>query len=380
MADDNDDTDAGLAGLSPEFQAMIGGMAGHTAHFAKLLEKRTAKMTEAEAKAKDDEVYLESYSDLDIHEDMLKDHPRVDAYRKAIEHYGPAWKLGGDIRVVDVGSGTGLLAVLCARAGAKSVEAVEASRLAHFLRQVVEANTVKGAVQVHECRAEDLQLDGEEKSVDVIVSEWMGYFLLFENMLPSVLAVRDKHLKPGGLMLPSRCRLRLAPLQDGAWRDAKVGFWRQVAGVDMSALVPLATATACQKPQHRLVPADGLLSAAVDVLDLDLHTAQEGDLHRFQAALDFKLPPGRRLDGFAAWFECDFGEAGMLLSTAPDAPPTHWRQTAFYLKQPLEGGGGLDVQGTVVVQRHEEYSRGYRANFELTAPGRTKRVESFELR
>jgi len=379
MNDHDDGTDPGLAGLSPEFQKMIGGMAGHTATFQKLLERRSAQMSKDAAKKKDDEVYLESYADIDIHEDMLKDGPRVESYRKAIEAQAPNWSKSGTARVVDVGSGTGLLAVLCARAGAQKVEAVEASRLAHFLQQVVEANTKPGAVQVHECRAEDLDL-GEGKTVDCIVSEWMGYFLLFENMLPSVLAVRDKYLKPGGLMLPSKCRLMLAPLQDGAWREGKIGFWNSVAGIDMSALVPLARATACRKPQHRLVPADGLLGTGLTLLDLDLHTCKEGDLAQFSARLDFDLKAGSRLDGFATWFECDFGEAGMLLSTAPDQPPTHWRQTAFYLQQPLEAGGGVSVGGLVKVSRHEEFSRGYRVDFELVTPGRSKREESFELR
>jgi len=336
-------------------------------------------MSKESAKKKDDEVYLESYADIDIHEDMLKDKPRVEAYRAAIEAYGPAWSQNGATRVVDVGSGTGLLAVLCARAGAQKVEAVEASRLAHFLKEVVAANTEPGVVQVHECRAEDLNL-GEGKTVDCIVSEWMGYFLLFENMLPSVLAVRDKYLKPGGLMLPSRCRLLLVPLQDGAWRESKIGFWNDVAGIDMSALSPLARATACRKPQHRLIPADGCLGAPIELLSLDMHTCKEGDLAAFSARLDFDLQAGSRLDGFATWFECDFGDAGMLLSTAPDQAPTHWRQTAFYLQQPLEAGGGISVGGLVRVSRHEEFTRGYRVDFELVAPGRSKRVESFELR
>jgi protein arginine N-methyltransferase 6 len=42
-----------------------------------------------------------------------------------------------------------------------------------------------------------------EDKVDVIISEWMGYMLLYESMLPSVLFARDKWLKPGGLILPS---------------------------------------------------------------------------------------------------------------------------------------------------------------------------------
>uniref|UniRef100_A0A7S4RAN9 type I protein arginine methyltransferase n=1 Tax=Alexandrium monilatum TaxID=311494 RepID=A0A7S4RAN9_9DINO len=376
--DDDDGTDPGLAGLSPEFQAMVGGLAGHTASFAKMLERRTKVGKEA-GQQKDDEVFFESYADLAIHEEMLKDTPRVEAYRRAIERHGPEWARRGDVTVVDVGSGTGLLAVLAARAGAQRVIAVEASRLAHFLRQIVEANSRAGAIEVHECRAEELQLPAGERA-DVIVSEWMGYCLLYENMLPSVLAVRDRYLKPGGAMLPSHCRLQMAPLEDAAWRESKVGFWRDVHGIDMSALAPLATATACEKPQHRVVAPGGLLAPPFEVLALDLSTVTEAELGRFEASLSFEVPAGRRLDGFVAWFECDFGSAGQLLSTGPSEAPTHWRQTVFSLRQTLEGGGGRTVEGLVTVERHEEFTRGYRVTFELTTPGRKRRMESFELR
>lgn len=381
MADDSDD-DPGLAGLSPEFQAMVGGLAGHTASFAKILDRRAAAqaaMKEA-AQEKDDVEYFESYAGLAIHEEMLKDQPRVDAYRQAIEFHGKDWASSGGTTVIDVGSGTGLLAIFSARAGAKRVVAVEASRLAHFLRQIVEASAeARDVVEVKECRAEDLSL-GSEKVADVIVSEWMGYALLFENMLPSVIAVRNKYLKPEGLMLPSRCRLQVAPVEDGAWRDSKLNFWRNVHGIDMSALVPLATATMCEQPQHRCVPPAGVFGKAVEVLCLDLHSVQEADLARFETPLNFEVPAGRRLDGFVAWFECEFGAAGWLLSTGPSETATHWRQTAFMLRQPLDGGGGVAVSGSVVIERHEEYTRGYRVNFDITAPGRKKRMASFELR
>lgn len=39
-------------------------------------------------------------------------------------------------------------------------------------------------------------------SIDVLVSEWMGYCLMYESMLSSVLFARDKWLKPGGAILP----------------------------------------------------------------------------------------------------------------------------------------------------------------------------------
>lgn len=51
------------------------------------------------------------------------------------------------------------------------------------------------------------------------------------------------------------------------------------------------------------------------------------------------IPAGRRLDGFATWFECDFGDGSPKLSTAPAAQATHWKQTIFYLREPVEGEG-----------------------------------------
>jgi predicted RNA methylase len=47
--------------------------------------------------------------------------------------------------------------------------------------------------------------------VDVIISEWMGYFLIFENMANSVLIAKAKFLKPGGKVIPGKGTLFLAP-------------------------------------------------------------------------------------------------------------------------------------------------------------------------
>ena len=51
------------------------------------------------------------------------------------------------------------------------------------------------------------------EKVDIIISEWMGYFLLRESMLDSVLHARDRFLKPGGSLFPSHARLYLAPIR-----------------------------------------------------------------------------------------------------------------------------------------------------------------------
>ncbi len=50
--------------------------------------------------------------------------------------------------------------------------------------------------------------------VDIIISEWMGYFLLYESMLDSVLWARDRYLKPDGKMLPDKATMFLALVED----------------------------------------------------------------------------------------------------------------------------------------------------------------------
>ena len=58
--------------------------------------------------------------------------------------------------------------------------------------------------------------------VDVIVSEWMGYFLLYESMLDTVLLARDKYLKPDGLIFPDVATLYIAAIEDSEYKEEKI--------------------------------------------------------------------------------------------------------------------------------------------------------------
>ena len=60
------------------------------------------------------------------------------------------------------------------------------------------------------------------EDVDIIVSEWMGFYLLHESMLDSVIFARDKYLKknPCGIMLPSHATIYTAPCSmETHWSD-----------------------------------------------------------------------------------------------------------------------------------------------------------------
>ena len=60
------------------------------------------------------------------------------------------------------------------------------------------------------------------KEFDIIVSEWMGYFLLYESMLDTVILARDKYLKPGGLMFPDEATLYIAAIEDSEYKEEKI--------------------------------------------------------------------------------------------------------------------------------------------------------------
>lgn len=57
---------------------------------------------------------------------------------------------------------------------------------------------------------------------DIIISEWMGYFLLYESMLDTVLLARDKYLKPDGLIFPDHASMYLAAIEDEEYKEEKI--------------------------------------------------------------------------------------------------------------------------------------------------------------
>ena len=162
------------------------------------------------------EEYFTSYDDCEVHRLMVRDRPRTEAYRRAILNNAHLFK---GRTVLDVGAGCGVLSLFAKQAGARRVWAVEASGMASVLREVMELNDEEGVVKVVEGRAEEVDL-GEK--VDIIISEWMGFYLLHESMLDSVILARERHLTEDGLMFPSHCRLLAAPVTMPGWVQEQV--------------------------------------------------------------------------------------------------------------------------------------------------------------
>jgi len=157
--------------------------------------KISVKADKDKSKEEEEELdyYFKSYSHYSIHESMLKDYIRTESYRDFILKNAELFK---DKVVLDVGCGTSILSLFAAKAGAKKVIGIDASHVAEKAREIVKLNGYENVITIIKGKMEEVVLPVDK--VDIIISEWMGYFLLYESMLDSVLFARDKYLAPGG--------------------------------------------------------------------------------------------------------------------------------------------------------------------------------------
>ncbi|XP_066031124.1 protein arginine N-methyltransferase 1-like isoform X2 [Chamaea fasciata] len=133
--------------------------------------------------------YFDSYAHFGIHEEMLKDEVRTLTYRNSMFHNRHLFK---DKVVLDVGSGTGILCMFAAKAGARRVIGIECSSISDYAVKIVKANKLDHVVSIIKGKVEEVELPVAK--VDIIISEWMGYCLFYESMLNTVIYARDKWL------------------------------------------------------------------------------------------------------------------------------------------------------------------------------------------
>ncbi|KAF4373445.1 hypothetical protein F8388_021083 [Cannabis sativa] len=380
-----------------------------------------------------DMAYFHSYAHVGIHEEMIKfdhnfsllssfscrvkanvdrnekkmlrkegDQVRTETYRQAIMQHQSS--IEGKV-VVDVGCGTGILSIFCAQAGAKRVYAVDASEIAlQQANEVVKANNLSDTVIVLHGRVEDVEIDEE---VDVIISEWMGYMLLYESMLGSVIIARDRWLKPGGLILPSHATLYIAPVTHPDRYSESIDFWRNVYGIDMSAMMPLAKQCAFEEPCVETIVGENILTWPHVVKHVDCYTVTIGELESVHTKYNFKSMMRAPLHGFAFWFDVEFAGPAMspthshaqpsltetpvdgnqrkkrvnpnealVLSTAPEDPPTHWQQTLIYFYEPIDVEQDQLIEGSVTLSQSKENARFMNIHLEYASGGRSFVKES----
>ncbi|CAL9701221.1 unnamed protein product [Knipowitschia caucasica] len=304
----------------------------------------------SELREEEDQAYFSSYSHFSIHADMLKDRVRTESYRDFMYHNPQLFR---DKVVLDVGCGTGILSMFAAKAGAKRVIGVDQSEIVYQAMDIVRLNGLQDTVTLLKGRVEDVSLPVDK--VDIIVSEWMGYFLLFESMLDSVLFARDAYLADGGSVYPDLCSLSLAAVSDPRLHQEHVLFWDDVYGFDMSVM----RRTSIMEAGVEVVPAEAVVSRAAVIQTFDCNSVSLSQLE-FEADFTLEITESAPCTALVGFFDVLFQrncEKQLSFSTGPHASKTHWKQTLFLLETPLPLTKGEELKGKICVRKNKKDPR-----------------------
>ena len=283
--------------------------------------------------------YFDSYAHHAIHEEMLKDDVRTRTYEMAILQNRHLFE---NKVVLDVGCGTAILSMFACQAGAKHVIGVDCSSIIHKAQRIVDLNGFSDRITLIQGKVEEIELPVEK--VDIIISEWMGYFLLYESMLDTVLFARDKWLVSGGVIYPDKATLYICAAEDGQAKRDRIDFWEDVYGFDMTPLQEVAL----KEPVVDVMDPKAIVTNSVPILSLDILTCKKEDLS-FESDFELEVQRNDFLHAFVVYFECAFTQAHKPIgfSTAPFARYTHWKQTIMYLQKTLTICQGERVRGSL---------------------------------
>ncbi|KDR06666.1 protein arginine N-methyltransferase 1 isoform X1 [Zootermopsis nevadensis] len=307
--------------------------------------------------------YFDSYAHFGIHEEMLKDEVRTLTYRNSMYHNKHLFK--GKV-VLDIGCGTGILSMFAAKAGAARVIGIECSNIVEYAKQIVEANQLSDVVTIVKGKVEEVELPHGLDSVDIIISEWMGYCLFYESMLDTVLFARDKWLRPDGLLFPDRATLFVTGIEDRQYKDEKINWWDDVYGFDMSSIRRVAIS----EPLVDVVDPKQVVTNACLLKEVDLYTVTKEDLN-FTAPFHLQVRRNDYIQALVTFFNIEFTKCHKRIgfSTAPEAPYTHWKQTVFYFDDYLTVKKNEEIYGVFSMKPNARNNRDLDFTIELDFKG-----------
>jgi 2-polyprenyl-3-methyl-5-hydroxy-6-metoxy-1,4-benzoquinol methylase len=285
---------------------------------------------------------------------MLQDTVRTKGYQNAILDNKSLFK---DKIVLDVGCGSGILSLFAAQAGAKLVIAVDMSSIVEQAKIIAKENDMSEKIVFLRGKLEEVKLPVER--VDIIISEWMGYFLLFESMLDSVLFARDKYLTPQGSIFPNSFEMNLFAVSDIAFHGKTIAFWSNVYGFKMNVMKDQVVRDA----QITSIARESVVSEMIKFKEIDCVTCSQEEISGFEASFCLRISRDCSLTGLGSSFDTFFSgdklESKSSFSTSPFHESTHWQQTLFQFDEVFDVKKDSLINGKINCYKNADYKRAY---------------------
>ena len=265
---------------------------------------------------------MKTFMDLLIHAKMVADQERMATYQKAIgELVRP-----GDV-VVDLGTGTGVLAAFACQAGARRVYAIERLPIIEVAKATLKSQGWQERVVFLE--QDFAQADLPEKA-DVIVSEVLGSFGVGETSFADLLGCRERMLKTDGHLIPSRVRLFAAPVSTPDFYELISFKGTSQFGLDFSSARELALN---QTYGHQLKH-DQLMGVPRCLGEIDFAALNRTEAANLKRRIELQIEQDGELHAIAGWFEADLSPQ-TTLTNAPSGKANSWLHRLFPLLQPV---------------------------------------------
>ncbi len=279
---------------------------------------------------------------IEYHRTLIADHIRNQAFHDALSRVIKP----GETTVADIGAGTGLLGLMASKLGAREVMLYEAAEVAGGAAAAIKANRAGKTCHLMPCHSTEMD---DPPRVDVVVSETLGNYAFEENIIDTLADARKRHLKDGGVIIPARVRQFAVPVvSDRIHRELVV--WDEVGfGLDLA----VARQMSLNNAYVRSFTADDLLDGGSSAKVWDTVTLGSDTKGARKGEVSWKLDTAQTVYGFAYWWDTDLMD-GITLSTAPDAPRTHWEQLYFPLEKPMALEAGESVLVTLRSRSSEE--------------------------
>ncbi len=280
--------------------------------------KRVLNRSQTFRNALKDVSNVSEFSDLYEHEKMLADHIRVETYRKAIEKYIKPGQV-----VIDLGTGSGILAIFAARQNPGKVYAIDHSKFISTAERIARANGVQ-SIEFQKVNSRSFH-PGEK--ADVILHEQIGDELLEENMIENLLDLKKRVLKETGFILPGRFELYVEPVclkqeyrVPYIWQNHSCDIDFSILSGDNTLKDYIKNSYHFRYLEHGSV--EKLMGTPQPVLQIDLN--------REDFSGQFSIPLQKReamedgvLDGFCIYFRVIFDDE-IHFDTSPLSPKTSW--------------------------------------------------------
>jgi protein arginine N-methyltransferase 1 len=262
--------------------------------------------------------------------EMIADQPRMRAYAEALRR-----TVQPSTVVLDIGTGTGIFALLAARLDARKVYAIEPSYVIEVARATAAANGCADRITFIQALSTEVAL---EEPADLVVSDLRGILPPFGHHIPSIVDARRRLLAPGGTLIPGRDSVQVAVVEAPELYRRHMGPWAdRPFDLDLEVARQLVANSWCK---CRVQPEELLLEPRTWAV-LDYSTVESPDV---RGELTWTAWRGGLGHGLLVWFDTvlldDVG-----FSNAPDAPETIYGSAFFPWPEPVR----VEPQDTVGV-------------------------------